>query len=195
MLPELLKDHRLILGSASPRRKELLEQMGLNFELIPLHVDEVFPKSMKAEAIAKYLSKLKADSYADRLKEKELLITADTIVWHEGRLLEKPESTEAAHQMLASLSDDWHEVITAVCCTTTLDQRCKHETTLVKFRKLTDREIAYYVDTFQPFDKAGGYGIQEWIGLVGIEEISGSYTNVVGLPTARLYQLLRAMVS
>lgn len=185
--------HNLILGSGSPRRKELLEQMGLVFRLQPLSVKEVFPEYLEGAAITDYLAKLKADAYFNYLKHDELLITADTVVWHEGRLLGKPSGLEEAGKMLQALSDDWHEVITSVCCTTQEDQRVLHETTLVKFRRLREEEIAYYTNHFIPFDKAGGYGIQEWIGLVGISEISGSYTNVVGLPTASLYELLRAM--
>ncbi len=170
-----------------------MEQMGLEFEIRTLEVDEKFPKELKGAEIPNYLARLKAGALQKQLKKNELLITADTIVWHEGRLLGKPESAAQAQAMLKSLSDDWHEVITSVCCTSIDKQRIVHETTLVKFRKLQDEEIRYYVEEYHPMDKAGAYGIQEWIGLVGIAEISGSYTNVVGLPTASLYELLRAM--
>lgn len=193
MLEPLLSGYRIILASSSPRRRELLEQMGIKFELRSLDVAENFPARLKGAAITDYLARLKADAYKDQLRENEILITADTVVWHEGRLLGKPASQQEATKMLGSLSDDWHEVITSVCCTTSEQQRLLHETTLVKFRKLSEDEIAYYVAEYQPFDKAGGYGIQDWLGLVGISEISGSYTNVVGLPTASLYELLRNM--
>ncbi len=173
----------------------MLDQMGVVFEVQPLAVVENFPEKLEGAAIANYLARLKADAFDRPLQENELLITADTVVWHEGRLLAKPGSPEEAEEMLASLSDDWHEVISSVCCTTAEDQRWVHETTLVKFRKLRPEEIRYYVGKFHPMDKAGAYGIQEWIGLVGISEISGSYPNVVGLPTTSLYELLRAMVS
>jgi septum formation protein len=194
MLQDTFSDHRIILASSSPRRKELLEQMGLKFEQHSLDICEDFPPHLRAAAIPDYLAKQKADAYKDRLKTNEILITADTIVWYEDRLLAKPQDEQEALMMLNSLSDDWHEVITSVCCTSREQQRLIHETTLVRFRKLREEEITYYVAQFQPFDKAGAYGIQEWLGLVGIAEISGSYTNVVGLPTASLYELLRAMV-
>jgi septum formation protein len=194
MLQDTLADHRIILASSSPRRKELLEQMGLKFEQHSLDISEDFPPHLQAAAIPDYLAKQKADAYKDRLKTNEILITADTIVWYEDRLLAKPQDVQEARMMLSSLSDDWHEVITSVCCTSMEQQRLVHETTLVRFRKLREEEISYYVAQFQPLDKAGAYGIQEWLGLVGIAEISGSYTNVVGLPTASLYELLRAMV-
>ncbi len=194
-MAELLSDYQIILGSQSPRRKELLRQMGLQFRVNTLSVVEEFPKILKGAAITDYLARLKADSLKGGLKENEILITADTIVWHEDKLLGKPGSPEEAIAMLSTLSDDWHEVITSVCCSTARKQRVVHETTLVKFRALRQEEIKHYVSTFQPLDKAGAYGIQEWIGMVGISEISGSYTNVVGLPTASLYEVLRSMVN
>jgi septum formation protein len=194
MLQDALADHRIILASSSPRRKELLEQMGLKFEQRSLDISEDFPPHLQAAAIPDYLAIQKADAYKDRLKTNEILITADTIVWYEDHLLAKPQDEQEARMMLSALSDDWHEVITSVCCTSREQQRLVHETTLVRFRKLREEEITYYVAQFQPLDKAGAYGIQEWLGLVGIAEISGSYTNVVGLPTASLYELLRAMV-
>lgn len=193
MLQPLLSDYRIILASSSPRRRELLEQMGIKFEQRSLDVAENFPARLKGAAITDYLARLKAEAYKEQLKEREILITADTIVWHEGRLLGKPGNEEEARKILGLLSDDWHEVITSVCCTTARQQRLLHETTLVKFRKLREEEIAWYVAEYHPFDKAGAYGIQDWLGLVGISEISGSYTNVVGLPTASLYELLRNM--
>lgn len=194
MITDFLSGFELILGSQSPRRKELLEELGIPFKVRSMPVAENFPKKLKGAAIPEFLAKLKADAYLEQLKKNELLLTADTIVWHEGRLLGKPNDPEEAQRMLQTLSDDWHEVITAVCCSTRTKQRCIHETTLVKFRKLREEEISHYVASYQPLDKAGAYGIQEWIGMVGISEISGSYTNVVGLPTASVYELLRVMV-
>lgn len=195
MLHETIKGFRVILASASPRRKELLAQMGIEFEQISLNVAEDFPPHLAGAEIARYLARLKANAYGDLLKPGELLITADTIVWHEGKLLGKPGNAEEAKAMLHALSDDWHEVVTAICCSSTEQQEVCHETTLVRFKKLDAGEIDYYVENFRPFDKAGAYGIQEWLGLVGIAEISGSYFNVVGMPTASLYDVLRRMVS
>jgi len=195
MLQDLLSNYHLILGSGSPRRKELMQQMGLIFEVRPPVVEEKVPKDLMAEAIPDNLARLKADALACNLRPDDILITADTIVWHEGRHLGKPGGKSEAVKMLKHLSGDWHEVITTVCCTSTKKQRLSHETTLVHFKELREEEILYYVSQFRPWDKAGAYGIQEWLGLVGIAEISGSYTNVVGLPTASLYELLRIMVS
>ena len=183
----------LILGSSSPRRKELMEQLNLEFRQQSISVDETFPQNLTGAAIPVFLAKLKAAAYARNLRQNDLLITADTVVWHKARALGKPSDASEASAMLQSLSDNWHEVITAVCCTTVEAQRVVHETTHVKFRKLSPQEIWHYINSYRPLDKAGGYGIQEWIGLVGITEIRGSYSNVVGLPTASLYELLRAM--
>lgn len=194
MLQAQLSAYNIILASSSPRRRELLEQMGIKFEQRTPNVAENFPLRLKGSAITDYLARLKADAFIDKLTKNDILISADTVVWHEGRLLGKPDNEKEARKMLGLLSDDWHEVITSVCCTTIEKQRLLHETTLVKFRKLREEEISCYVAEYLPFDKAGAYGIQDWIGLVGISEISGSYTNVVGLPTASLYELLRDMV-
>jgi septum formation protein len=167
--------------------------MGLEFKQQPVAVNETFPQFLAGADIPVYLAKLKAQAYGGRLEQNELLITADTVVWHRQLQLGKPANREDAKEMLEALSGDWHKVITAVCCTTKNEQRFMHETTRVKFRELLSEEINYYIDCFKPFDKAGSYGIQEWIGLTGISEINGSYTNVVGLPTASLYELLRDM--
>ena len=194
MLAEQLTGFNLILASASPRRKMLLEQLNIPFSVQALDVEEVFPSHLKGPAIPEYLARLKADAARGRLGEKDILLTADTIVWHKQQLLTKPADAADAMAMLRKLSGDWHEVITAVCVTTSGRQECATETTRVKFRELKEAEIDYYVTAFRPMDKAGAYGIQEWIGLVGIEEIRGSYLNVVGLPTNRVYDLLGAMV-
>lgn len=195
MLTDTLTGFSLVLGSGSPRRASLLSEMGLKFEIRIPDVEEVVPRNLSGTEIPDYLARLKADQLVSQLTEKEILITADTIVWYEGRLLEKPRNASEARQMLRILSDDWHEVITSVCCTTLDDQQLRHETTLVRFRRLLDEEIDFYIREYPPLDKAGAYGIQDWIGLVGITEISGSYTNVVGLPTASLWEMLRVMVS
>lgn len=195
MLAEKLKKYRVILGSGSPRRQELLTTMGIPYKLKVKPVDEKYPEDLKAAAIPTFIAKQKAKALSADLSDNDILITADTVVWHHGDSLEKPRNKEQAKLMLRSLSGSSHQVITAVCITTTGQQEVVIGETKVQFDTLSEEEIAFYVELFQPFDKAGGYGIQEWIGLIGISEIQGSYTNVVGLPTQKLYKTLMAMVS
>ncbi len=185
-----LKDHQLILASGSPRRKQLLEAMGLDFVVQSQSVAEVYPESLQHQDIPMYLAKLKAVPFSENLQQNQIILTADTVVWHNGTSLTKPNHKAAAFNMLSNLSGDWHEVITAVCITTSHTQQTVVETTRVKCDAFTDDIIQCYIETHHPFDKAGGYGIQEWIGLVGITEIQGSYTNVVGLPTQLVYKTL-----
>ena len=194
-LKEKLKDYELILGSGSPRRKKFLEEMGLDFEVRPKSEEEIYPDELQGEEIASYLAKLKAVPFQKELKANEIVITSDTVVWHKGKSLAKAEDKTEAFTMLQTLSNDWHEVITSVCFTTQATQKIVTETTLVQFKKLTEEEIRYYIDNYRPFDKAGAYGIQEWIGLIGVSEIKGSYNNVVGLPTQLVYKTLTSMVS
>lgn len=189
-----LKDYIIILASASPRRQQFLREMGLNFKVHPIHMEEVYPDHLKGEEISDYLAKLKATGYKNSLGAKDILITSDTVVWHNNESLAKPADPEDAFAMLRTLSNDWHQVITSVCFTTKDQQQTVHHCTKVKFKELTDGEIKYYIQNYNPFDKAGGYGIQDWIGLIGIEEIQGSYTNVVGLPTQLVYKTLMAIV-
>lgn len=195
MLTEKIDKFHIILASSSPRRKEFFEKLGLNFEVRLNPVEEIYPEHLKGAEIADFLSKLKAEPFMGDLKPNDLLITSDTIVWHKETFLGKPENNEQAYLMLKSMSGDWHEVITSVCFTRTNVQRIVNSTTQVKFMDLTDEEIWYYIKESKPFDKAGGYGIQDWIGLIGIEEIKGSYTNVVGLPTQIVYKTLMEMTS
>ncbi|MEX0288977.1 MAG: Maf-like protein [Flavobacteriaceae bacterium] len=190
MLVELLRNHKIILGSASPRRQDLLKQMGIHFAVRPSSVEEVYPDELEGNAISDYLAILKANSLRDTLKEDEILITSDTVVWHGGRSLAKPKDREEAHEMLKILNNDSHEVITSVCLTTKEDQRVAHAITRVTFNHLSPEEMKYYVLHYSPYDKAGAYGIQEWIGLIGIKGIQGSYNNVVGLPTHLVYEML-----
>ncbi|MEN8788225.1 MAG: Maf-like protein [Flavobacteriaceae bacterium] len=190
----LLKKHRLVLGSSSPRRQELLKKMGLDFILRPSQVDEIYPTHLQAFEISDYLAQLKANALKDTLQPDEILLTSDTVVWHRGKSLEKAENAQQAVEMLRKLAGDKHEVITSVCFTTTEHQITKHHSTIVTFGSLSDEEIDFYVDQFEPFDKAGAYGIQEWIGLVGITRIDGSYTNVVGLPTEMVYRTLSEFI-
>lgn len=184
---------KIILGSGSPRRKFLLESMGLNVEVIRSDVREVYPQTLEHYQISDYLACQKADSLAMYVKPGTLLLTADTIVWFGAKVMEKPSNTQEALETLRALSGQQHEVITSVCFSTADRQVIKHSTTRVKFAPLTDQMIHHYIDSGQAMDKAGAYGIQEWIGLVGVESITGSYTNVVGLPTELVYKTLRAM--
>ncbi|MGB5269529.1 Maf-like protein [Eudoraea sp.] len=194
MLIEKVKKFHIILASASPRRQEFFRKLGLDFEVRLKPIDEIFPNHLKRIDIADFLAKLKAKPFLAELKVNDLLITSDTVVWHKGTFLGKPEDEEQAYLMLKSMSGDWHEVITSVCFTRANDQRLVNSSTQVKFKDLTDEEIRYYIKEYKPFDKAGGYGIQDWIGLIGIEEIRGSYTNVVGLPTHLVYNALKEMI-
>jgi septum formation protein len=195
MWNERLKNHRIILASGSPRRKKFFEDMGLDFEIRLKPVEEVYPSTLKGSEISDYLAKIKASAFKGALVAKEILITSDTVVWYKGQSLAKPENKEEASAMLTSLSGDWHDVITSVSFTTTTSQKTVNHKTKVKFKALTKDEIQYYVEKYEPFDKAGAYGIQEWIGLIGIEEIEGSYTNVVGLPTQLVYKTLMKIVN
>ncbi|SNY99724.1 Maf family nucleotide pyrophosphatase [Flagellimonas pacifica] len=189
-LNQKLKGRKLILGSGSPRRKMFLEEMGLDFEVRPKSVEEIYPDNLKGKEISSYLAKLKADPFKEELQENEIVLTSDTVVWYKDTSLAKASSKQEAFEMLRTLSGDWHEVITSVCFTTIQRQKTVSATTLVKFKDFTDEEINFYIEQCKPFDKAGAYGIQEWIGMIGISEIKGSYTNVVGLPTQLVYQTL-----
>ncbi|WP_010522254.1 Maf-like protein [Aquimarina agarivorans] len=193
MLQETLKNHNIILASGSPRRQQFLKDLEINFQIQIQPVEEVYPDHLKAEEITNYLSELKANAFKPLLQPNDILITSDTIVWHNHNALGKPQSAEHAKLMIASLSNDWHEVISSVSFTTKNEQITKHYTTRVHFKELTFDEIDYYVNTFNPLDKAGAYGIQEWIGLIGIDKIEGSYFNVVGLPTHIVYETLIAL--
>jgi len=193
VLRERLKDKNLILGSGSPRRKYFLEELDLDFEIRLKPVDESYPPELKGPEISDYLAALKAEPFLKDLTDSDILITADTIVWSSGRALGKPENAEEARKMLKELSCLEHEVISSVALTTSSAQLVLNESTRVKFKCLRDEEIDYYISRCQPFDKAGSYGIQEWIGLIGIEWISGSYFNVMGFPVQKFYEKLREM--
>ncbi len=192
---ENLAAYRIILGSNSPRRRELLAGLDLSFDVhvIP-GLEENYPDSLQPQEIPVFLSKQKAEAYLSTLEEQVLLITADTIVWNETEVIGKPKDREEAIRMLRSLSGHEHQVVTGVCLTTTKKQETFSVVSSVRFASLTDEEIIYYVDKYKPFDKAGAYGIQEWIGYVGVESISGSFYNVMGLPVQRLYQELKRFV-
>lgn len=187
-----LKKYRIILASNSPRRKELLAGLGVNYEVRTLpDVDESYPETLQGADIPLFISKIKADAYKNLLQPDELMITADTIVWMDGMVLGKPRNRFGAIEMLRQLSGHTHQVFTGVTITTATRQHSFSVGTEVRFANLTDEEIVYYVDTYQPMDKAGAYGVQEWIGYIGVENISGSYFNVMGLPVQRLYTELK----
>ena len=191
MLNNLLQNRHLILASGSPRRKSFLQDLGLKFEIRIKEVVESYPISLKSEEISEYLAKLKAAPFLEELKDNDILITADTIVWLEGKALGKPKNKEEASEMLRSLSNKSHEVISSIALTTTQKQVILSDKTTVSFKELSALEINYYIQNFKPFDKAGAYGIQEWLGFIGIERIEGSYFNVVGFPVQKFYEALQ----
>jgi septum formation protein len=194
-ISQKLKNYRILLASGSPRRQEYLRAMGISFEVVTNPVEETYPEHLQAAEISEYLSRLKAGALKDTLQTGDILITADTVVWHDEISLAKPASVDDAVVMLETLSGQWHEVITSVCFTSLRQQKAISCTTEVRFRTLSSEEMRYYAGHFQPLDKAGAYGIQEWLGMVGIEEIRGSYPNVVGLPTHIVYKTLMAMAT
>jgi septum formation protein len=190
MLNEKFKNHRIILASGSPRRQQFLKELDVDFEIQLKEIEEIYPEHLQAEEITNFLAELKASAFENDLKENDILITSDTIVWLNNKALGKPKDYDDAFEMLTEMSGKTHKVITSVCIKTTEKEIVFYDETLVTFTQLSSDEIKYYLNNYKPFDKAGSYGIQEWIGLVAIEKIEGSYANVVGLPTHRLYQEL-----
>lgn len=186
-----LKKYNIILGSASPRRKRLLRDIGIDFKLKVSRKDECYPKSLEGTKIAEFIAKEKANTIASELSTNYLLITADTIVLYENKILHKPKCKEDAIKTLKDLSGKTHLVITGVCIKSNENEIVFSDKTYVSFSNISDKEIIYYIEKYKPFDKAGSYGIQEWIGNIAIDEIRGSYNNVVGLPTSKLYQYLK----
>ena len=189
-----LKKYKVVLASNSPRRKELLSGLGIDYEVKTLpDIDESFPEGLSEVETATYIARAKADVYRNIMQSDELIITADTIVWLDGEVMGKPVDDEDARRMLRALSGKTHQVITGVCLTTIDSQKAFATVTDVTFCHLSEEEIDYYVERYRPMDKAGSYGIQEWIGFVGVESISGSYFNVMGLPIQRLYTELKKL--
>jgi len=186
-----LDNYEIVLGSQSPRRNELLKGLNLNFIVEIIDVEENYPKSIVGVDIPMYLAEKKAKAYISKMKNNTLLITADTIVWHEGKVLGKPVDENDARKMLQTLSGKTHHVITGVCISTLKQKKIFHVISEVRFSRLSPLEIDYYLENYQPYDKAGSYGVQEWIGYVGVEHINGSYFNVMGLPVQRLYNELK----
>lgn len=187
-----INKYKLLLGSKSPRRRELLQKLRIPFHVVTISgVDESFPPSMTASEVPQFLSGIKADAYLDHLHDNEVIITADTLVILDDKILGKPKSLEEAMEMLRLLSGKTHQVVTGVTIANQEKRTSFSSTTKVSFTTLSEKEIRYYVDTFQPLDKAGAYGIQEWIGGVAVEKIDGSYYNVMGLPIHRLFKELQ----
>ncbi|WP_142783260.1 Maf family nucleotide pyrophosphatase [Changchengzhania lutea] len=193
MLKDILKNHHIILASGSPRRQEFFRDLGLSFEIRLKPVKEEYPTRLTHFEISNYLAQLKALPFKAELKIRDILITSDTIVWHNNKALGKPRDENEAYIILKSLSGTTHEVITSVCFTTTTYEKTVHDITKVNFKTLTHDEIWYYINAYKPFDKAGAYGIQEWIGQIGVTKIEGSYFNVMGLPTHVVYETLNAI--
>ncbi|MFV5692089.1 Maf-like protein [Flavobacterium sp. LT1R49] len=190
MLRNKLKKYNLILASGSPRRQQFFKDLDLDFEIKLKEIEEIYPAELKAAAITNYLAELKASAFEGELQPNDILITSDTIVWHNDKALGKPKDKQDAFEILKSLSNTTHEVITSVCFKTTLETTVLNELTKVTFNELTDEAILYYLENYKPFDKAGAYGIQEWIGFIGVTKIEGSYANVMGMPTDKVYEYL-----
>lgn len=185
-----LKKHKLILASKSPRRQYLLKELGLEFAVHTKEVDESFPENLKAHEIPLYLGQKKADAFEEELTDDTIVITADTIVWIDNQVLNKPENFNDAVRMLKLLSGKKHEVYTGVCLKSKHKTKTFYALTNVYFKELSQQEIEYYINNFNPYDKAGAYGAQEWIGYIAVEKIEGSYFNVMGLPVRELYEEL-----
>lgn len=190
MLKEKLNKINIILASGSPRRKQFFKEMDLHYTIRLKEIEEVYPEHLKGAEITNFLAELKANAFENELEENDVLVTSDTIVWLNGKALGKPRDYDDAFKMLQQLANQTHEVITSVCLKSIDKIEIFHCVTKVTFADLSDEAIRYYLDNYQPFDKAGSYGIQDWIGLIGISNIEGSYTNVVGLPTEMLFQKL-----
>jgi septum formation protein len=190
MLSEKYKNTSIILASGSPRRQELFKELNLDFSINVKEINEVYDQSLKREAITNYLAQQKALVFEKELNKNDLVITSDTIVWLKNKALEKPNDKEHAIKMLQELSGNTHEVITSVCLKSKFKERVFFDVTKVTFKQLSLEEIQFYVEKHQPFDKAGAYGIQEWIGFIGVTKLEGSYFNVMGLPVHKLYEEL-----
>lgn len=185
--------HKILLASKSPRRREIMKLLNLPFTVVTLEgIDESYPSDLSPDYVSEYISNKKADSFLKRISDNEMIITADTVVICDNQILGKPSNTEDAIKMLRQLSGKTHKVTTGVTVATSEKRVSFTVESLVTFAELTDKEIRFYVETYQPFDKAGAYGIQEWIGAVAVEKIDGSFYNVMGLPIHRLYQVLKS---
>jgi len=188
MLTDKLKNYKLLLGSKSPRRQQFFEDLGIKFTSVSIDIEEEYPKYLHGNEITSYLAKLKADAYENELENNEFLITADTIVRASGKVLGKPKDVDDAKNMLTFLSERQHEVITSICIKTKGTSKVISDTTIVHFKKLTEEEIDFYIENYKPFDKAGAYGIQEWLGYIAVEKIEGSFYTVMGFPVHKFYK-------
>ncbi len=189
MLREKLKNYNVILASGSPRRQQFFKELDLEFKIQIKEIEEKFPKHLKGAEITDFLANLKSQAFTN-LTEKDLLITSDTIVWLENKALGKPKNKQEAYTMLKELSGKKHEVITSISIRNNNFQKIINDTTVVYFKEISDKEITYYMNNYNPYDKAGAYGIQEWIGFIAIDKMEGSYFNVVGLPVHKLFKEL-----
>lgn len=190
MLREKLSKYNVILASGSPRRQNFFKELDIDFEIILKEVEEIYPKELKGSEITDFLADLKSKPFDNELTKNDLLITSDTIVWFNNKALGKPKNYNDAFNMIKSMSDKKHSVITSISIKNKNFQKIINDTTQVYFKKLSDEEIDYYIKNYKPYDKAGAYGIQEWIGKIGIDKIEGSYFNVMGLPVHKLYKEL-----
>ena len=189
MLREKLKNYNVILASGSPRRQQFFKELDLEFKIQIKEIEEKFPKHLKGAEITDFLANLKSQAFTN-LTEKDLLITSDTIVWLENKAIGNPKNKQEAYTMLKELSGKKHEVITSISIRNNNFQKIINDTTVVYFKEISDKEITYYINNYNPYDKAGAYGIQEWIGFIAIDKMEGSYFNVVGLPVHKLYKEL-----
>jgi len=195
MLDKTLEKYTIILASGSPRRQQFFKDLDIDFEIKLKSVNEVYPPHLTHADISNYLAELKTTPYIKDLKDNDILITSDTIVWHNNQAMGKPKNKAEAFDMLKSYSNTTHEVITSVCFTTQTTRKTLFNVTKVTFKTITDAEINYYIDHYKPYDKAGAYGIQEWIGQVAVTKIEGSYFNVMGLPTHLVYNTLNQLAT
>lgn len=193
MLKEKLKKYTLILASGSPRRQQFFKDLDLEFEIRLKDIEEIYPPELKAVEITDFLALLKANAFEGELKENEILVTSDTIVWHQDKALGKPKDAKEAFEMIKSMSGTTHEVITSVCFKTSSACTLLSDVTKVTFNNLSEEAILYYIENYKPYDKAGAYGIQEWFGFLAVAKVEGSYTNVMGLPTAKVYEYLSTL--
>jgi len=188
MLHKKLQNYNIILASGSPRRQYFLKELKLEFTTKSIDVEEIYPPYLHGNEITGFLAQLKADAYKDELKDKDILITADTIVRCNGKILGKPTDKADAKNMLMLLSGNEHEVITSICIKTKKNMKIINDTTVVYFEQLNEEEIDYYISNYSPFDKAGSYGIQEWLGYIAVKKIKGSFFNVMGFPVHKFYK-------
>jgi septum formation protein len=190
MLKSLLKNKKIILASQSPRRKELLKGLDIDFEVKILNIPENYPETLEKIKVAEYLAELKVSPFVNQINENEIIITADTIVIVDNTILGKPKNEDDAKNMLRQLSGKTHQVITGVCILSNEKKYSFSDQTLVTFNAINESELLYYIENYKPYDKAGSYGVQEWIGYIGIEKINGCYFNVMGLPVRKIYAAL-----